>query len=284
MKHLESLYIILIAAAAAMTQGCDKTSMPGQGSWKPAAAAPKEILVSANGTDVEKYEFVYDASGCLDSLRRLDLLDGKKLLDVCYTYGEGQTLIKGVFSPDGISQSISVTSNKGGVSYSGTAWKSWVYNLALSGNLPVSLSSKNHFDANSGFVSTDTNYEESYTSREGDIVEVTAGTVVKGDTKRASKTYTENAVTWQYTYISGEDRQNFNSILMECPFPVWYAMGLPGCRHLISDIVTLGGSLDYQTSQHIDYAYDQDGNILKATRTYISAGQNYLTLEYTFVY
>ena len=87
-----------------------------------------------------------------------------------------------------------------------------------------------------------------------------------------------------YKYSSDVDRQNFNSFLFGGSFPVWYAEGLPGCEHLVTDITMANGSVAMPITQHLDYSLNSDGDIQTVTRTYSSDGKEYLVLKYVFDY
>lgn len=275
---------IVVLVSAMLLAGCDKSDGGRSHSgWSAPVCPASEISVSSSGKEVEKYAFSYDKNKRLESMKRTDVLGSKALLDVRYVYGGDNLTIDGVIG--GTASGIEVSDGKKGLDYTGKASRSWTYHVAIGKDgIPTYTAVLVKFDSNSGKLSSETSYYESYTTQGGDICQITTGNIISGDSKTETTTFSESALTTVYKYCANEDRQNFNALLMDCALPVWYAKGLPGCRHLISDIEVFGGALDYKARQHIDYTFDENGNILEAVRTWSSAGEEYLKMTYNFSY
>lgn len=274
----------MVLVSAILVTGCDKSEGGRSHSgWSAPVCPASEISVSSSGQEVERYVFTYDKSRRLESMKRTDVLGSKALLDVKYMYGGDHLSISGVIG--GASSGIEVSDSKKGLEYSGKALRSWTYHVVIGKNgLPEQTAALVSFESNSGKISSETSYSESYTVQDGDICQTTSGNTIKGDSNSNTKAFSESALTTVYKYCANEDRQNFNALLMDCALPVWYAKGLPGCKHLISDIEVFGGVLDYKVKQHIDYSFDENGNVIEAVRTWSSAGEEYLKMTYNFSY
>lgn len=269
--------------SATLAAACSGESGTGNISWSPASSCARSVTVYAGNTVVESFAFTYDDSGRLSTLVRTDPVSSKSLLDVRYAYeGTSRVMISGSMADDNKDRTIQVDVVKGGLEYS--APQSWKYHVAVSDGMPVSVGTASKFEAPSGVVSTGAEYEERFTEESGDISGHTIGTVFKGETGKGTGVMSEGSLSYHYSYTSDPDRQNFDAFLMECNFAVWYAAGLPGCRHLTSDIKVSGDGVDYQSDQHIDYELDSDGNILSAVRTWKSGSETLLTLKYVFSY
>lgn len=276
--------------------GCNKTDGPGAGRTPNPAAFPADsISVTCNGSLVESYSFKYDDEGRLISLERFDHIGGKALLDLVYSYeGSGMTASGTMDGKAGIS-TINVSHSSSKVSWDNGGANVWRYTTSMSNGVADKTESSVDFSSNAGYYQSSTSFRESY-GREGkDIVAVESGTSVSsrakkpifGEGKNGLKPVhlsSSSTLTTTYKYSDIADRQNFNSFLFGCSFPVWYAEGLPGCEHLITDISMAAGTVELPQTQHIDYTTDSDDNILSAIRSWTSDGKLVLKLKYEFFY
>lgn len=291
-----TIHIILLAVA--VFAGCSRNEGPGSDrTLSPAVFPVDSIAVTSNNQLVETYSFAYDDKGRLVSLVRMDMISGKELMKLSYVYDGGSSVtVSGRMDGRTGTSTLKVSHSPDRVSWENDGVNAWLYSTSVGdGGLAECTETLVSFGSNAGHYKSSTTIRESYTSEGGDIVSVGTGTSIeskalkavfgegKNGFKPVSLTSGSTLVT-SYKYSAETDRQNFNSFLFDCSFPVWYAEGLPGCEHLISDISMSAGSVTVPQTQHLDYTTDPDGNIQTAVRSWTSDGEVYLRLKYEFHY
>jgi len=285
--------IMLIVSVA----GCGKIDGGHSGrKVVPAASPVSSIEVKCGNKLVESYTFTYDKDGRLSSLLRRDENSGKVFLNLAYSYdGTSGMTVKGTMDGKPGLRTLIVSHSSSEVSYVTDSWNSWRYTTSVGrDDVARGTYSNSSFSSNGGFFSSKTDFSEVYELVGKDIVMVESGTEIAGRTVKdifgagaklkPVSVKTASSLVTKYTYSDASDRQNFCSFIFNCNFPVWYAEGLPGCEHLITDVNMATSGVDIPQHQHFDYTFNDTGDIVKVTRTWSTEGKNYLTLTYDFKY
>jgi len=287
--------LLIIMALSVIVASCDKDGDKGSGDWKPAAAPATDIYVTASGAAVEEFHFTYDDNGRVSTLKRVDMTNGATLLDLRYSYDGKAMAVKGLMNGKIGQHSITATRSGKELTCTSDAWNAIEYKTSI-GNDGVARSTvaSSKFTSNAEYYSSEMSYVEDYELAGGDIAQVTNTTEVNGKTEKAmfsfanafkpAKLASEASLVTCYSYTGMADSQNFNALVFNCNLPVWYAQGLPGCRHLVSDINMNTNGTAMPQAQHFEYTLDSNGRLQTATRTFTSGGKAYLELEYRFSY
>lgn len=287
--------LVIILTLSLIVASCDKERNKGGADWKPAAAPATDIYVTASGAAVEEFHFTYDDNGRVSTLKRVDMTSGAVLLDLRYSYDGKDMTINGSMNGKIGQHSIKATRTGKELTCSSDTWNAIEYKTSI-GNDGVARSTvaSLEFTSDAGYYSSDMSYVEDYVLSGGDIAQVTNTTEVKGKTEKAmfslsnvfkpAKLASESSLVTCYSYTGMADSQNFNALVFNCNLPVWYAQGMPGCRHLVSDINMNTNGTAMPQAQHFEYTLDPKGNLQTATRTFTSEGKAYLVLEYRFSY
>lgn len=262
----------------------------------PSISPVDSISVKSGGKAVETFEFTYDSEGRLATLLRRDETSGKDILNLSYKYVNGSEMtVSGIMAGRMNTRTITVNHSSSDVSYKADGGTGWRYTTALGRDgVAVSTSFSSKFKSSAGAYSSDTDYTESYVLADKDIAQIETVTNVEGRASRPifgsgnglkpAKVSTGSTLVTKYTYSDKPDRQNFCALVFNCNLPVWYAEGLPGCEHLVTDVNMFNGGVDLYMHQHFDYTLNDRGDIQKVVRTYGSEGVDYLKLEYEFYY
>lgn len=276
--------------------GCNNQSDPGSGpSLKPAETPAAKITVKCADKEVETYLFTYDETGRVSRMFRSDLMSGKTLFDLEYTYGgTADVLISGTFDGRGSKHTVSVSQGKSAIAYNSDFWSCWTYSVSIRGGKATGTSMDCSFTSDTPYYHSETSMYTEFVFSGNDIVQSKSASAVEGgidkpfspsSTESNNAEYdTDTSINGIFTYSENRDRQNFCSFLFDCSFPVWYAEGLPGCEHLVTDIMMTAGGMELPQKQHIDYTLDEKGNIVSARRIFLNEGKTYLTLDYCFEY
>jgi len=286
---------LTILALSAIVAACAKDESKGSDGWKPAVTPASDIYVTASGVEVEEFHFTYDDNGRVSTLKRVDMTNGAVLLDLKYCYDGNVMTIKGTMNGKIGQHSIRATRSGKELTCTSDAWNAIDYKTTIGNDgVPRSTVATSQFASEAGYYSSEVSCSEDYELAGGDIAQVTNTTKAKGKTDKAmfsfanlfkpAKLASESSLVTCYTYTGMADSQNFNALVFNCNLPVWYAQGMPGCRHLVSDVNMNKNGLAMPHAQHFEYTTDPNGNLLTAKRTYTSEGKAYLELEYRFSY
>ena len=291
----------MLGASAVLLSGCkggnDKggntpADDPDKSLWKSTAVIPSAVDVYAGknfGKLVQSDVFEIDAQNRVISFSREDVVRGKTLMDLKYSYsGKTTATISGTFVGVGNKNiTASCDEDDTSVSYKGD-WAASPVNLVTTYEDGVVKSTV--FDDSSedaSHFSNSSKYTETYTvNKDGDITKVVIGTKNTGTAKATNPTgfQSSSEVEFTYTYSEYEDLNNFNAYLMPCSFPVWYAKGLPGCKHLISGMTSKCGNVSHRASFKVEYEIDEDGTIISAIRTDYTDDKAILVRKYMLFY
>lgn len=256
--------------------------------WSLPAPLVQKVEVSANGTVLESYEYTYDESGRILTLRKTDKITSTVLLDLAYTYPDATGMrATGKFYPLTTNRYVSAVLDAAErkISYGGSWTGAGAFVTTFdAGGTATGTASDATFAAKGGQYSSESHYAEAYTVAGGCIRESVLGTEVRSQTSQKTSAATSSSLTVSYTYSEREDRQNFAVYLFPCEFPVWVAAGLPGCKKLVTGITMASGSVPSPASTQIAYTFDESGDIDTATRTDLNDGAPYLVRTYKFYY
>lgn len=262
----------------------------------PALCPAGEIVVSSGGKTVQTYSFEYDASSRVTKLLCKDNISGAELLNLSYVYGgECAMGISGKMFGKLEPGVITVNNTPSGITYKGAAYNGWEYSTSIGADgVATAVSCTPEFSSSAGYYSSSTGYGEVFEFSGKDIVRVEAGTKVRSKAQKpifgSGKAFTPvsvatgSSLTTYYKYTDKKDRQNFCAFVFSCCLPVFYAAGLPGCEHLISDVSMSVGEVEMPQKQHFEYTFTEKGDIDSVTRTWSSDGKVYLTMKYEFKY
>jgi len=278
MKKLNSilLFTILLLSSCGGEKGTSDQPKkpddnPDESLWKSDLYLPLEVSVFSNNELVEAYTIGLDKTNRVESLVRRDNILSKDLLNLKYSYsGISDLSVEGIFFFSSTAKTVNATidKEKGTLKYKGEWDNAWAFEASYDDNGTVlSTTSSLEFSPSTGQYSCSGSYHERYTVTDGNITVAAIGTEMTSQSSKLTESSNATEITVEYTYSDKPDNQNFGLFLMNCDFPIWLAKGLPGNRNLITGMKMKHGNITLPESFTVEYTFDDNGDILTATRT-----------------